>query len=287
MQIKKLTLTSNEFPHQLRTIPGPPQELFTQGEPLAGLLKRPCVAIVGSRNATPYGKRVTEQIASELARYGVVIVSGLALGIDCVAHQAALNAGGHAIAVLPGPLDKIHPSTNRPLAEEIITSGGTLLSEYGTTSTIYKQNFIARNRLVAGLSQALLIPEAAEKSGSLHTARFALEQGKEVLAVPGNIDSTTSVGTNNLIKSGATPVTSAADVLHGLGLTIVKAQKREVRGRNHHEQSLLDLMSAGIHAGEELLKQSGLNVREFNQALTMLEIGGKIRPLGANQWSLI
>lgn len=244
------------------------------------------MAIVGSRSISAYGRRVTMELAGKLAERGIVIISGLALGVDAAAHRAALEAGGLTIAVLPGPVDKIYPATNIRLGEEILARGGALISEYATEGYSFKQNFIARNRLVAGLAQAVLITEAAKKSGSLHTARFALEQGKDVLAVPGNITSLTSVGTNNLIKAGATPVTSYVDVLHALGLKDRAEPGRTVRGRNQYEQTLLDLLQKGITDGEQLLKQSDLTPSEFNQALTMLELGGKIHSLGANQWSL-
>jgi DNA processing protein len=280
-----LSWRSRSFPECLREIPSPPKWIYYRGA-LSDLLERPRLAIVGSRSVTAYGRHVTEQLAGKLAEQGIVIISGLALGVDAIAHRAALDAGGLALAVLPSSVDKIYPVTNISLAEEILAKGGALVSEYGTDEYAFKQNFIARNRLVAGLAQAVLITEAAEKSGSLHTARFALEQGKDVLAVPGNITVPTSVGTNNLIKAGATPITSYSDVLHALGLRGHATSAREVRGRNRHEQIVLDLLLKGVSDGEQLLKQSGLDPSQFNQVLTMLELGGKIRPLSANQWSL-
>jgi len=215
-----------------------------------------------------------------------VIVSGLALGVDCLAHEAALEAGGLAIAVLPGPLERIIPATNRRLAQAILEKGGALVSEYAADTHAYKQNFIARNRLMSGLAQAVLITEAAEKSGSLHTANFALQQGRDVLAVPGSIFNKGSVGTNNLIKTGATPVTSYMDVMHVLGFEPHQTRFNEVKGRNAHEQTVLDLLLRGVSEGDELLYRSSLSTSEFNQVLTMLEVGGKIRPLGSNQWGL-
>lgn len=270
----------------MRNMAKPPAQIYTAGAPLESLLKRPRVAIVGSRRITPYGRQVTTQLAGELAEQGVVIISGLALGIDAAAHQAALDAGGLAIAVLPSPIEKIVPAMNRPLARRIIEWGGALVTEYGEDDKTFKQNFIARNRLVSGLADVLLITEASEKSGSLHTANFALQQGKDVLAVPGNITSLTSAGTNNLIKSGATPVTSYLDVLHVLGLKDHSTKAREIRGRNANEQTVLDLLLAGTNDGAELLEKSGLSASSFSQVLTMLELSGKICPLGANQWSL-
>jgi DNA processing protein len=286
MIIKKLTVTSPAFPEALHQMEKPPRQIYVTGVPLEGLMRRPRIAIVGSRKITPYGRQVTARLAKELAEQGVVIISGLAIGVDAVAHQAALETGGPALAVLPSPIEKIVPVTNRPLAKRILEQGGALVSEYEEGEEPFKQNFIARNRLVAGLADAVLITEAGEKSGSLHTARFTLQQGKDVLAVPGNITSQASVGTNNLIKAGAIPVTSYADVLHVLGLTGHQTAVREIRGRNAHEQVILDLLLGGIGDGAQLLERSGLPVSEFSKVLTMLEIGGKIRPLGANHWSL-
>lgn len=286
MKITKLSLRSKLFPDTLRQIPSPPRQLYLRGADLTELLKRPRLAIVGSRNVSSYGRQVTAKLAGELAEQGIVIISGLALGVDAIAHKAALDAGGLTIAVLPSPVDYPYPSTNAGLAESIIRQGGTLVSEYADDNFSFNSNFVARNRLVAGLAQAVLITEAAEKSGSLHTARFALEQGKDVLAVPGNITSPVSVGANNLIKSGATPVTSYLDVLHVLGLEDHHTKPTQARGRTANEQLVIDLILQGHNSGDELLKLSGLSISDFNQVLTMLEIGGKIRALGANQWAL-
>ncbi|MDB5164622.1 MAG: hypothetical protein JWL89_248 [Candidatus Saccharibacteria bacterium] len=273
------------IPNLLQQIPTPPEQLFHAGAPLGDLLARPRVAIVGSRMVTPYGKQITTELAGKLAEHGIVIISGLALGVDGLAHQAALDVGGLTIAVLPTPLDTIAPPTHWRLAKRILDQGGALLSEYAPGEQSYKYNFVNRNRLVSGLADVLLITEAATKSGSLHTAEFALQQGREVMAVPGNITSRTSAGTNNLIKQGATPVTSCIDVLHALGLESNQTNQK-VRGRNENEQTVLDLLQKGTQDGEKLLAQSKLSVSVFNQILTMLEITGKIRPLGANQWSI-
>lgn len=284
MNVKKLTLHANGYPPLLAELHTPPKELFVAGN-LDEILSRPKVAIVGSRKVSAYGRSVTTKLAGELAKQGIAVVSGLALGVDSLAHQAALDAGGLTLAVLPSPVEKIYPASHASLARKITEQGGALISEYPAGATVYKQNFIARNRIVAGLCDALLITEAALKSGSLHTARFALEQGKDVLAVPGNITSPTSEGTNNLLKHGATPVTCVEDVLHVLGLETTEA-KPQIRGANEHEQIILDLIAEGTADGEELLTLSKLEASAFNQTLTMLEITGKIRSLGANQWSL-
>ncbi len=253
---------------------------------MSDLLMRPRLAIIGSRSVSIYGRQVTTKLAGQLAEQGIVIISGLALGVDAIAHQATLDAGGLAVAVLPSPVDHPYPASNINLANRILEQGGAIISEYADIEYSFKSNFVARNRLVAGLAQAILITEAALKSGSLHTARFALEQGKDVLAVPGNITSVSSVGANNLIKAGAVPVTSYKDVLQVMNLKPHHSKPQHTTGRNANEQRIIDLILQGKNDGEELLKLSQLTVSEFNQALTMLEIGGLLRSLGANQWSL-
>lgn len=283
--MQKITISDTSYPTVLRRLVDPPGELYSIGASITELMGKPRLAIVGSRKVTAYGRAVTTRFARELARQGVVIVSGLAFGVDAVAHRAALEGGGTTIAIVPGGVDRPYPASHQQLARDIITNGGALISEYAPGTIPYKDHFIARNRIVSGLADGLLITEAALKSGSLHTARFALEQGKELLAVPGNITSETSVGTNNLIRSGATPVTEIADILHALNW---KAQTAlPVQGNNPEEQTVLHLLQTGISDGQDLQAQSQLPITIFNQTLTMLEITGKIRPLGGNQWSLL
>ncbi len=286
MKIHKISLSTPDVPEKLRNIPNPPKSLFVVGNNVNELLKRPCVTVVGSRKVSAYGKAVTLGLTGELAKAGIVIISGLALGVDSLAHKAALDAGGLTIAVLPTGVDCIYPSGHRDLAMQILQQGGALLSEYPNDTPPMRHQFIERNRIASGLGDALLITEAAEKSGTLHTANFALEQGKPVLAVPGNITSPTSAGTNNLIKTGATPVTSAQDVFYALGLEITPAKREAPRSSNPHEQAVLDLLFAGVSDGTDLLLQSDIEVSIFNQTLTMLEIRGHIRPLGNNRWAL-
>lgn len=278
-----LTLEDSAIPGRLTTISQPPSRLFATGT-LDDLLAVPCVAIVGSRKVSAYGREITQRLASELARQGITIVSGLAFGVDSIAHQAALDAGGRTIAVLPSPLEHVYPASHQQLAKHIVAQGGALVSEYPAGTAVFKGNFIARNRLIAGLADATLLTEAALKSGSLHTARFALETGRDVLAVPGNITSPTSQGTNNLIKIGATPITSSDDVLHALQIT--PAKPTAATGNTPAEQSIITALASGIVDGAELQQRSGLAIEEFNQTLTMLEINGTVRGLGLNRWSL-
>lgn len=248
-------------------------------------LAMPCLAIVGSRKVSHYGKAITLRLAREAAEQGIAIVSGLAIGVDGLAHQAALEAGGTTIAVLPSGLSKIYPSTHHQLAERILQSGGVLISEYPAETIPFKMNFIARNRLISGISDAVLITEAATKSGSLHTANFALEQGRTVMAVPGNITSELSSGTNNLIKVGALPVTEIRDILSAMNLTQNAASEAPI-GATEEENTVLGLLSNGMSDASELLYHSSLAPHLFNQTLSMLEITGKIRPIGNGHWSL-
>lgn len=285
LNVKKLTLKDAGFPEPLRTIPQPPRELFVLGD-LVPLIARPRIAVVGSRKVTPYGRQVTEKLAGELAGHGAVIVSGLALGVDSIAHQACIRAGGQTIAILPTSLDEIYPASHRQLAQDILKHGGALISEYPSGTPSLKKNFIERNRLVSGLSDGVLITEAALKSGTLHTANFALEQGRTVMAVPGDVTSPGSEGTNNLLKTGAVLITDTEDVLDALQLEIIGQQRQLPLATNQAEQRLLDLLFAGVVDGSDLFEQSGLKPNEFNQTLTMLEITRKIKPLGNNQWGI-
>lgn len=283
---KRLTLRSRLYPVSLKHISSPPKALYVVSDNLEELLQRPKIAIVGSRNPTVYGKQATWQLAAQLAEQGIVIVSGLALGVDGIAHQAALTAHGLTIAVLPGSLDTIVPASHTPLAAKIVENGGALMSEYDSSTPTYKQNFIARNRIVAGIADAVLITEASSRSGSLHTAQFALKQARPVLAVPGNITSPNSAGANTLLKQGAGVVTSYEDVLKMLGIPLHQTPAHLAKGDNEREQHILDLLLQGKGDGDELLFLSQLGTAEFNQTLTMLELAGKIKSLGSNQWAL-
>lgn len=267
----------------LLNIPQPPDFLFYVGTPPEQWTDKPKVAIVGSRKVSSYGRSVTEQLAGELSRAGVVIISGLAYGVDAVAHSAALEAGGLTVAVLPTGLDQVYPAGHHNLAKAILSSGGTLLSEYKAGSEVFRLNFIARNRIVSGLSDILLITEAAVNSGTLHTARFALEQGKTVMVVPGNITSPTSVGCNNLIKSGAVPVTSASDIFFALNIAPETARNNTFRGAPE-EELIFKLISEGMSSQEELALASKLSSAAVYSSLTALEISGYIRPQGNGRW---
>lgn len=283
--IQTIHLTDSPYADSYNGVVPAVEQLYVRSDNLEDLMARPKVAIVGTRKITPYGKQVTTDLAAGLARQGVVIVSGLAYGVDAIAHRAAVDAGGLTIAVLPGAVDKPYPAAHRGLAEQIVQGGGALISEYPAGTITYPSNFVERNRIVSSMADALLITEAAVNSGTMHTARFALEQGKDVFAVPGNITSPVSEGTNNLLKTGAMLVTSVDDILHALGLAPAVVSKKATGG-NAVEQCILDLLGDDMHAGNAILERSKLPADQFAQALTMLEITGKVRALGNDHWAV-
>ena len=213
MEINRIHPDEHNFTQRLASIANPPKSLCFMGKlPTSGA---PVVAIVGSRKPSAYGREVTEQLAGDLAKAGCIIVSGLALGIDGIAQRAALEAGGTVIGVIPNELPDISPQTNYKLAMNIIKNGGAILSEWkkGDGKVVNRWSFLERNRLVSGLADAVIITEAAERSGTLNTAAHALSQGRDVFAVPGNITSPLSAGCNALLKQGAYPATEAKDIL--------------------------------------------------------------------------
>lgn len=277
-------LNSAEIPKKLKEIPSPPKQLFLAGESLELLLARPTVAIIGSRKPTPYGRSVTGMLVKALVDKNVVIISGLALGIDSIAHQTTVERSGQTIAVLPCGPDIIYPSSHRNLATRILQAGGSLLTEYPPHSTALKSNFIARNRLVSALADVVIVVEAAEKSGTLHTVNFALDQGRTVMAVPGPITSAYSRGTNNLIKTGAQPITEPKDIFRELNLADTDTKKPSAN--SPAEYAILALLASGITDGHQLQQSAKLPPAIFNQTLTLLEINGQIQAIGNNQWRL-
>lgn len=254
-------------------------------------IRSPVVAIVGTRKPSAYGKEVTCELAYALAKRGVTIVSGLAFGVDAIAHQAALEANGRTIAVLANGLHTVYPAAHRQLADRIIESGGVVISEYPAGTPARPFQFLARNRIISGLADAVIVTEAAARSGTLSTVAHALEQNKEVFAVPGTITSPLSVGSNRLIAQGAHPCLEADDVLRVIAPDLLQPQTRLhlTQGDSYstQEQTVLTLIQSGIRNGDDLLAGSGLGTSEYLMALSMLEINGLIRPLGGNQWVTI
>jgi len=243
----------------------------------------PRVAIIGTRQPTRYGKEVCHMLAYDLAKKGVPIISGLALGIDGIAHQAALEAGGNTIAVLANSVDQIYPRTNQGIGENILASGGVILSEYEPPTDARDFQFLERNRIVSGLSDAVIIIEAAKRSGTLATATHALAQGRDVFVVPGNITSPLSAGCNALLKQGAMPVTCAQDILEVIAPQLLETQTSLALGGSPLESAIITHLQTGIRDGDELCQLLDVTPAEFNQALTMMEIDGILRPLSGNQ----
>lgn len=284
MEINKISPLEHPYLQILKSLANCPKELYFLGS--LPPERRVSVAIVGTRKPTAYGKEVTQRLAYELAEKGVIIISGLALGVDGIAHEAALEAGGTTIAVLGNGLPDIHPSTHRDLAKRIISSGGAILSEYLPHTPALGFRFLERNRLVSGLADAIIITEAAARSGTLNTAAHALEQGKEIFVVPGNITSPLSAGCNALLRQGATPITKTDDILEVIAPELSRPQVGLPLGRTPHETAILTLLQTGVRDGDKLQRESNIAAVEFTQTLTMLELSGAIRSLGGNQWTL-
>lgn len=275
-------INGHALPEELLQLHKSPDKLYLRGNQEL-LHRHPRVGIVGARKLTPYGREVTTLITSVLARHKVVVVSGLALGIDSIAHRSCLEAQGQTIAVLPSGIEAIYPANHAGLAQQIVKQNGLLVSEYPDKSAPMKHQFIERNRIIAALSDVLIITEAAERSGSLHTARFGLELGKTIMAVPGTITNPYSAGANRLIQSGAMPILSPQDVLDVLG--IQPEDKLAYLPENEAEASILENLQAGGIQTEELLRTSGLDITVFQTHITMLEIKGVINA-SAGYWSI-
>ncbi len=264
-----------DYPALLKEIRDPPAFLYVRGVLRDDL---PSLALVGARRATPYGRRIAREWAREVVLAGAGVVSGLALGVDAEAHRGALEAGGYTVAVLGSGLDVVYPYQNRGLAEEIVARGGALISEFPLGAKPERWHFPHRNRLIAGLAQAVLVVEAAERSGSLITARLAVEAGREVLAVPGSVFSPQSRGTHYLLKEGAYPATSVEDLLEALGLE-GKASTGKETSDSLCDDPLLEHIPYYPKHFDEIAAESGLSVPELSARLLELELRGLIQEL--------
>ncbi len=275
-----LTWEEETYPLRLREIDQPPPVLYVRGELLAE--DDFAVAVVGTRRVTPYGRQVAEELSAYLAANGVTVVSGLARGVDAIAHSAAIQAGGRSIAVLGSGVDIIYPPENRSLAEKLL-AGGALVSDYPIGTAPESNNFPPRNRIISGLSLAVVVVEAGETSGALITAEFAAEQGREVFAVPGNILAQQSRGTNRLIQNGAQPLLSPQDLMQALNLTRVGEQKaaRKILPADAVEAKLLEVLGQEPLHVDDLRSQTGLPVERISAALVMMELKGLVRQVGS------
>ena len=296
-----LILDDGSYPNLLREIADPPITLYVRGDWQA-CLDQPCVGVIGSRQCSTYGENASEMLSRDLASRGITIVSGLARGIDSAAHRGALQATGRTVAVMGTGIDGVYPKENTRLVREILDGGGCLVSQFPLGTPPLKDNFPYRNRIISGLSLGVLIVEASERSGSLITARLAAEQNREVMAVPGNITSSNSYGTNYLIKAGAKLVQQWQDVVAELpseiAARILPPKIEERKNGNGHQQELIpaDLTDnerkiwALLNADEAthidvLLETSGLSFGDLNSVLVGLDIKDMIRVLPGKHYA--
>ena len=281
--INLVTLQDENYPARLRQIDQPPPVLYTLGE--LNVQDEWAVAIVGTRRQTHYGRQATEELAAFLAQNGVTVVSGLARGIDSTAHRAALDAGGRTIAVLGSGVDQIYPAENRGLALEM-AERGAVLSDYALGTPPEASNFPPRNRIIAGLSIAVVVVEAGERSGARITANFALEQGREVFAVPGNIFSPQSQGTNRLIRDGAHPLLAPQDLLEVLNLSMVTEHQkaRVVLPANAVEAAIFEVLGHEPVHVDQIGQQAKLPIEQISATLTLMELKGMVRQVGGMRY---
>lgn len=270
-------LSKNEFPALLKEIPDPPKQLYITGTLPKKETK--CLCVVGSRKYSPYGKEVCEHLIEGLLGYDVAIVSGLALGVDALAHRAALKAGLPTIAILGSGLGAsvLYPSTNRGLAKNIIDNGGALISEFEENERATPYSFPKRNRIMAGMSHATLVIEASERSGTLITSRLATDYNREVLTVPHSIFSKTSHGPAMLLKLGATPVTESGDILQALGIEkTLKNKNIELRDLSDNEKRVIEFLENPIPK-DELVELLNIPIQDANVLIGSMEIKGIIK----------
>ena len=325
MEINRITPNDTQFTARLSAIALKPKKLYYYGVmpsmderfsetearyAFEGRGRPRTVAVVGARKCTDYGREQGYKIAYELARQGVVVVSGLAFGIDSVAHRAALDAGGMTVAVLGTPIDQIYPACHKGLAEEIVQKKGAVISEYPEWQEVLKDEklakalqsqsgrkaaFLQRNRLISGLSDIVVVVEADLRSGSLNTAHHAFEQSNLVYAVPGDVTREGSRGCNKLLGRGAVAFTETEEILLDLGFKVKKAvtQKKGIlKGDSEAETQILERIQEGRSDGEEILEAIQKNgvmmtVSDFTMAIFDLQIKGRIKALGGNRWMLI
>lgn len=302
-EIKFVTIIDQDYPDRLKNIPDPPNVLYiksqlaeepfdsasqglsvnAQGKQISKLVEKKVIAIVGTRKITDYGREVTEMLTAGLVANGFTIVSGLALGVDGVAHGTALNCGGKTIAVLGTGVDIVYPREHKDLYNSILEHGGAIVSEVAPGKLVARGVFPARNRIISGLSEAVLVTEGAIDSGSLITARAALEQGREVFAVPGPINCPVNEGTNYLLKNGAKLVSSVQDILDELGYERtdkgdgIKDKKKEIKGDTREEQKIIDLLANEPMDFDRLVRELGMRSSLLAALLSTMEIKGILK----------
>lgn len=284
--IKFITKFSVEYPNTLRAINTPPIVIYYKGN--ISLLKTECFGVVGTRHISVYGKSVTEKFVRGLVDAGFTIVSGLASGVDTCAHTSTLSAQGKTIGVLAGGIDVIYPASNTMLAKKMVDEGNLIISEVRPTRRPESYMFPIRNRIISALSRGILATEAQEQSGVLHTKNYALEYGKDMFAVPGNITSVTSAGTNRMIVNGqAKCVTDITDILDEYKIVPVKKKVVKAENVSVEENLVLELLKKGEKNFQELADGTGIEIRKLNSLLTKLSINGIIKKLAGNVYFLV
>lgn len=267
-----IDIHSSDYPERLRNIPDPPKQLYCRGD--ISLLNAGSVAVVGARKNTVYGKNVALMIGRRLAESGITVTSGLALGIDAYSHEGALEAGGKVIGVLGNGFDQMTPQRNQGLMKRGLDYGGLVVSEYPPDSTGHKGSFPARNRIISGLADAVVIVEADLNSGSLITAKHAADQGRPVYAVPGNINSRTSIGCNLLIRDGAVPLIIIDDLIRDLGAKPAAAETA-CKSLDEDEARIFEVVRQMSGATmEEIIRGTGFNPNMVSSLVTVMEIKG-------------
>ncbi len=275
-----ITMYDKSYPKLLKEIPDCPAILYVKGD--ITILNKNSISIVGSRKFTPYGARVAKKFAKIFALNKIPVVSGLALGIDSMAHQAVVETEGETVAVLGSGLDKIYPNSNVYLADRIIKMSGAIISEYPPGTEPFKSNFPSRNRIIAGMTLGSLIVEAAKESGALITAMAALDYNRDVYAIPGPIDSPSSEGTNWLIQQGAKLVVTPQDVLDDLNIDAKNMEliAKEYTAANDEERLILKLVENNYLCSDDIVRKSKMNIAVASYALTMLEMKGILENVG-------
>ena len=290
--MKKIKIGDEEYPKKFLQLKKPPKTIWVEGD--TSLLEKPALAIVGSRKSTLYGEKIAKLFATQISKQGIVIVSGLALGIDTIAHTYSKNTLGNTIAVIGSGLNKIYPEENIKLAKEIIDGGGCLLSEYEPDEKVNMRNFPKRNRLICALSEGIFVVEADYRSGSRLTGNLGLKYDKKVFCVPRNIGELRGWGTNLLIQEGAKLVLSPGDILEEYGIKYDKKEeleqiyekKRKIKIKPEYKE-LYNLITEKPIEINELAKRSKLDISELSQKITMMEIEGYIESLPGNEYKRV
>lgn len=281
--IRIVTIKSDSYPGLLKETISPPVVLYARGN--VDLLKTTCVAIVGSRRCTKYGKEMTYKFAYDIAYSGITVVSGLADGVDSVAHNATIDAKGHTIAVLGCGINNCYPPTNKPLYDKILENDGLIISEYKPNEKALAYYFPARNRIIAGLSKGVLITEATEKSGSMHTKEYALENNRDLYVVPGRITDIYSSGCNGIIKNcQSVMVLSPDEIINAYGKELHVGKDTVVVQANMDEQMILNILQTDELSYDEILERTKLEPKTLNTLLMRLELKGLISKLPGNYY---